>query len=174
MLLQEPLLVIGVFYLLFVVIIIYVRMDFSITKDEASESRMRVASLIEQVQANQDRRSALYQSYEDAINKYKSSKDSPSFVANRKKVDADHKQLTQQIAGLQSKLKSEGSDVSDKVAQLQKLDTDVREVINTGITQAERLISGKMSKQQYVDVESTVKTKKEDLYQKMEALLSSM
>ena len=32
MLLQEPLLVIGSFYLLFLVIIIYVRLDFSITK----------------------------------------------------------------------------------------------------------------------------------------------
>lgn len=174
MLLQEPLLVIGAFYLLFIIIIVYVRMDFSITKDEASESRMRVASLIEQVQTIQDRRSALYQSYEDAVNKYKTSKDSPSFVANRKKIDADHKQLSQQITALQNKLKSEGAEVSEKVAQLQKLDSEVREVINTGIAQAERLISGKMSKQQYVDVEATVKSKKEDLYQKMEALLSAM
>ena len=35
---------------------------------------MRVASLIEQVQGLQDRRSACYQSYDDTINKYKSSK----------------------------------------------------------------------------------------------------
>ena len=76
---------------------------------------MRVASLIEQVQAIQDRRSALYQSYEDAVNKYKSSKDTTSFVANRKKIDADHKQLSQQISALQNKLKTEGSDVADKV-----------------------------------------------------------
>ena len=142
MLLQEPLLVVGAFYLLFVLVIIYVRLDFSITKvnflqfgfidhiwfkiegkflysflpkDEASESRMRVASLIEQVQGAQDRRSALYQSYEDAVNKFKSSKDANSFAAQRKKIDHDHKQLTQEIANLQAKLKSEGVDASEKV-----------------------------------------------------------
>ena len=76
---------------------------------------MRVASLIEQVQGAQDRRSALYQSYEDAVNKFKSSKDANSFAAQRKKIDHDHKQLTQEIANLQAKLKSEGVDASEKV-----------------------------------------------------------
>ena len=60
------------------------------------------------------------------------------------------------------------------MAQLQKLDSEVREVINNAISHSERLISGKMSKQQYVDMEATVKTKREELYQKMESLLSAM
>ena len=77
---------------------------------------MRVSSLIEQVQTLQDRRSALYQSYDDAINKYKTSKDTTSFNANRKKVDADYKAITQQISGVVAKLKSEGADVIDKVS----------------------------------------------------------
>ena len=53
-----------------------------VVKDEASESRMRVASLMEQVQEVQDKRSALYQAYDDAINKFKKSKDAASFTAN--------------------------------------------------------------------------------------------
>ena len=84
-------------------------------QDEASESRMRAASLVEEVQTLQDRRSALYQSYDDTINKYKASKDSASFNANRKKVDADYKAITQQIASVISKLKAESSDVIEKV-----------------------------------------------------------
>ena len=84
-------------------------------QDEASESRMRVAGLLEQVQSVQDRRSALYQSYEDTINKYKSSKDGQGFGSNRKKIDTDHKALTQQISGLLNKLKQEGSDSAEKV-----------------------------------------------------------
>lgn len=76
---------------------------------------MRVASLVEEVQSAQDKRSALYQSYDDAVNKYKSTKDNSSFVAGRKKIDADYKQLTQQIQSLQAQLKTEGSDVNDKV-----------------------------------------------------------
>ena len=76
---------------------------------------MRVAGLIEQVQAIQDRRSALYQSFDDTINKYKASKDQASLLSSRKKIDADYKQLTQQIASLLLKLKSEGSDATEKV-----------------------------------------------------------
>ena len=86
-----------------------------VLQDEASESRMRVASLIEQVQTLQDRRSALYQSYDDTINKYKASKDAASFNTNRKKVDADYKAITQQIAGAVTKLKAEGTDIIEKV-----------------------------------------------------------
>jgi len=76
---------------------------------------MRVASYLEEVQSAQDRRSALYQSYDDAIDKFKASKDMAVFVAARKKIDGDYKQLTQQIQKLQSLLKEEGSDLSDKV-----------------------------------------------------------
>ena len=80
---------------------------------------MRVAGLTDEIGAIQDRRSALYQSYEDAINKYKSSKDTSSFNTNRKKIDADYKLLTGQISALLAKLKSEGSDVADKVSETQ-------------------------------------------------------
>jgi len=77
---------------------------------------MRVASLVEQAQAAHDRRSALYQSYEDAINKYKSTKDVALFGTNRKKIDGDHKTLSQQIGNIQSKLKAEAAEAADKVS----------------------------------------------------------
>lgn len=76
---------------------------------------MRVSSLIDEVQSAHDRRSALYQSYDDAINKFKSSKDVTAFSASRKKIDADYKQLTQQIQNLQTQLKAEGSEAAEKV-----------------------------------------------------------
>ncbi|XP_074645590.1 dolichyl-diphosphooligosaccharide--protein glycosyltransferase subunit 1-like [Tubulanus polymorphus] len=174
LLLQEPLLVVGAFYLLFFCIIIYVRLDFSITKDEASESRMRVASLIEQVQSTQDKRSALYQSYADAINKYKASKDSSSFHSNRKKIDGDHKNLSQQIAQLQSKLKVDSAELADKVNELQKLDQQFRDQVNLGITYAEKLVAGKMNKSQYIEYEATNETKKDDVLQKMETILLAL
>lgn len=39
---MEPLLLVSAFLLLFLVSIIYVRLDFSITRDETAESRMKV------------------------------------------------------------------------------------------------------------------------------------
>lgn len=174
MLLQEPLLIVSALYLLFLVVIVYVRMDFAISKDEASESRMRVASLVEQAQAAHDRRSALYQSYEDAVNKYKSTKDLTLFGTNRKKIDGDHKTLSQQIGNIQSKLKAEGSDASDKVAELQKLDTSVREQITLSIQLAEKLVNGRISKQQYIDGDAGIRAKRDELCQKMDVILASL
>lgn len=173
MMLQEPLLVIGAFYLLFLSVIIYVRLDFSITKDEASESRLRVAGLVEQIQGIQDRRSALYQSYDDQVNKLKSSKDQNTFTANKKRIDGDYKSLTQQIQGLLSKLKAEGSDMAEKIGELQKLDAAVKEQINLSIQVAEKLLSGKISKQIYLEHDGNIKSKKDELCQKMDTLLNS-
>ncbi|KAK3103927.1 hypothetical protein FSP39_022971 [Pinctada imbricata] len=174
LLLQEPLLVVGAFYLLFLLVIIYVRMDFSITKDEAKESRMRVASLVEDVQSTQDKRSALYQSYDDAINKFKSTKDTNSFISGRKKIDGDYKNLTSHISAVQGQLKTEGSDSAEKVSELQNLDRQYKDLIGQAITLAEKLVAGKLGKQQYVDSEKGLNTKREELYQKMEAIRTSL
>ncbi|XP_045164577.2 dolichyl-diphosphooligosaccharide--protein glycosyltransferase subunit 1-like [Mercenaria mercenaria] len=173
-LLQEPLLVVGAFYLLFLLVIIYVRMDFSITKDEAKESKMRVASLVEEVQSAQDKRSALYQSYDDAIDKFKAGKDHSNFTSQRKKIDGDYKQLTSQIQNLQAQLKTEGSDLSEKVAELNRLDHQYKDQINLQITYAEKLVNGKFSKQQYLDNEKSITDKRDELYRKMDELSSSL
>ncbi|XP_060587846.1 dolichyl-diphosphooligosaccharide--protein glycosyltransferase subunit 1-like [Ruditapes philippinarum] len=173
-LLQEPLLVVGAFYLLFCLVIIYVRMDFSITKDEAKESKMRVASLVEEVQSAQDKRSALYQSYDDAIDKFKAGKDHSNFMSQRKKIDGDYKQLTSQIQNLQGQLKSEGSDLGEKVAELNRLDHQYKEQISLQITYAEKLVANKFSKQQYLDNEKSITEKRGELYKKMDELSSSL
>ncbi|XP_013378880.1 dolichyl-diphosphooligosaccharide--protein glycosyltransferase subunit 1 [Lingula anatina] len=174
LLLQEPLLVVLAFWLLFTVVIIYVRLDFSITKDEASESRMRVAGLVEEVQNVHDKRSALYQSYDDAVDKYKANKDTAAFTAQRKKIDADYKALTEQFKALQAKLKQEGTDVAEKVAELQRLDTQFREQVNIAISYAEKLIAGKIPKAQYLEAETSTKSKKEDILGKMENIVTSL
>lgn len=174
LLLQEPLLVVGAFYLLFLLVIVYVRLDFSITKDEAKESKMRVASILEEVQSLQDKRSALYQSFDDAVNKYKSTKDATSFTNSRKKIDADYKQLTQQIQTLQTQLKNEGADVAERVAELQRLDTQHKDLIGVAIQYAEKLVNGKMTRQAYIDQEKANNTKREELLQKMEAVRATL
>lgn len=173
-LLQEPLLVVGAFYLLFLAVIVYVRLDFSITKDEAKESKMRVASLVEEVQSAQDKRSALYQSYDDAINRFKTSKDLNAFQVARKKVDTDYRQLTTQILTLQQQLKAEGTDAAEKVSELQRLDSLYKDQINLAISLAEKLVAGKTTRQQYLDAEAGVTSKREDIYQKMEALRATL
>ena len=60
------------------------------------------------------------------------------------------------------------------MTELQHLDATVRDQLNLAVTNAEKLIAGKFSKQQYIDADAAIKTKKEDLYQKMETILGGL
>ena len=54
------------------------------------------------------------------------------------------------------------------------MDTSVRDQLTLAVTNAEKLIAGKYTKQQYIDVDANIKAKKEDLYAKMEAILAGL
>lgn len=84
MLFREPFLVVGFFYLIFLTAIIYVRMDFSISRDEAAESKMKVSSYVDQAQNLLDSRTALYQAYKDAVDKYKVREPGVILITNSK------------------------------------------------------------------------------------------
>lgn len=174
LMLQEPLLVVLAFYLLFLLVIIYVRLDFAITKDEASECKMKVSGFCEQLQVHHDKRTTIYQRYEQAINNFKSNKDNSGFQATQKKLNSEHKNETQAIAELLTSLKQEAPEVADKVNELQKLDRLVKDQLSNQVTYAEKLLAGKMKKDQYVDFEQGIAKKKEDLLEKMDNILASL
>ena len=85
-------------------------------QDEASESRMRAACLIEEVQRLLDRQSGLYSVYSDAIHKYKSSKDATAFANARKKLDGDYRSISNQISQVQASLSKEQPEAAEKVS----------------------------------------------------------
>ena len=55
--------------------IIYVRLDLTISKDEAAELKMRISSQCELVHTHQNNRAALYERLEEEIQKLKNTKD---------------------------------------------------------------------------------------------------
>lgn len=55
--------------------ILYVRLDLTLSKDAATEAKMRVSSHCEQVHTHHDKRARLYEKLEEEIHKLKSSKD---------------------------------------------------------------------------------------------------
>ena len=59
------------------------------------------------------------------------------------------------------------------MGELQKLDQQVKEQITLLVTYSEKLVAGKMNKTAYLDTEKAVQSKKDDLCQKMEVMLSS-
>lgn len=174
LLLQEPLLVVGAFYLLFVTIIVLVRIDFSISKDEASESRMKVAGLVEEVAAQQAKRSRLTKKYEEAILKYKTNKDANAFRATLKKIEAEYRSATDAIKEMAATISKENADVGDKVAEVQKLSRQHKELIQAAITNAEKVMAGKFSKNQYVDIDKATTAKRTELEVKIDTLLGNL
>jgi len=174
LLLQEPLLLIGAFYLLFTIAIIYVRCDFTICPDEDSEAKIKVATALEQIQGAQASRSDCYRLYDEAIGKFKQSKDASLLMAARKKIEADHKKASVAVAEQIDSLRANGatSDVLDKVNELQKLDNSFKDQVGSSLTYAEKLVAGKMSRGQYMDLEQATNAKKEDIFNKIELLLN--
>ncbi|KAJ8867481.1 hypothetical protein PR048_031283 [Dryococelus australis] len=175
LMLQEPLLVVIAFYLLFLLVIIYVRLDFSITKDEGVESRLRVSGYVEKLMGHQDKRVLTYSRFDDQLAKLKTNKDVSAFQASIKSINADYKAETGQIADLVVKLKSDAPDVADKISELQKLDKQLKELYSQQQTMyVEKLVPGKINRQQFLDFENQLNKKKEECIDKINVLLKTL
>ncbi|XP_037535180.1 dolichyl-diphosphooligosaccharide--protein glycosyltransferase subunit 1 [Nematolebias whitei] len=174
LMLQEPLLVVGAFYILFFTVIIYVRLDFAITKDPAAEVRMKVASITEQVLTLVNRRLGLYRHMDEVVNRYKQSRDMGALNSGRKTLEADHRQLTNEITSLQARLKTEGSDLAEKVVEVQKLDSQLKELVCRSCSEAERLVAGKVKKESYIESEKNLTSKRQELISRIDSLLDAL
>ncbi|XP_008283659.1 dolichyl-diphosphooligosaccharide--protein glycosyltransferase subunit 1 [Stegastes partitus] len=174
LMLQEPLLVVGAFYILFFTVIIYVRLDFAITKDPAAEVRMKVASITEQVLTLVNKRLGLYRHMDEVVNRYKQSRDTGALNSGRKTLEADHRALTNEISSLQARLKAEGSDLADKVGEVQKLDGQVKDLVCRSCQEAERLVAGKVKKEAYIESEKTLTSKRQELVSRIDSLLDAL
>lgn len=175
LMLQEPLLVVVALYLLFLLVIIYVRLDFSINKDEASESKLRIAGQCEKILAAQDRRVNSYNDLDDQLADLKTNKNTSTFQAGVKSVNQEYKNATNAITELSLKLKGEPGDVYERIQELQKLDKALKELYNQQQTlYFEKLIPGKIGRQPFVEAESVIVKKKEETVEKINAIVKSL
>nr|CAH8845720.1 unnamed protein product [Trichobilharzia regenti] len=170
LILREPLMLIVAFLCIFAAIIIYVRLDFSIYKDEKSELRLRAQTLVDEAQALLSRRSSLYQSYEDILLKYKGSKNSTQFTADRRKLETDHKSVTQQLLSVQNKMADLYTDGVEKLNEINSLDQRYRDLIQEGVQLAEKLLSGKLTKAQYQSSNDDLSSKKAEIIYKVDSI----
>ncbi|VUZ50668.1 unnamed protein product [Hymenolepis diminuta] len=172
--LREPAMLITAFMVFFAAIIIYVRLDFSISEDKMGELQQRVQASVNEILNLQNKRSAIYQTYEDVVSSYKSSKDADRFKTDYKKVEADYRSITQRISSMQSKLREFYIEGADKVGELQKFDQEYHGLLTRGVSLAENVISGKISKPQYQTEDDSLSVKKSALIEKMESIAESL
>lgn len=81
---------------------------------------MKVACITEQVLTLVNKRLGLYRHFDETVNRYKQSRDVSTLNSGKKSLETEHKALTSEIALLQSRLKTEGSDLCDKVGVCQR------------------------------------------------------
>ena len=112
-LLREPLLVIAAFMILFATVLIYVRLDFSITSSKVTKSDAN-SSVVESVLKRHGKRANVYDSFDNHIKKFKATKDLASFQTHLKNFTADHKTETQAINDIAVKCKSDAPELSER------------------------------------------------------------
>jgi len=169
----EPLLLVLAFLLLYLVAIVYVRLDFSITVDQGEEAKMKVAGYCEKVASLQDRRAGLYHALEEAILKLKANKDIQAFQNTTKRIGGDQKAETAAISEISQTIRSVSAELGDKVEHLQRMDKQFRDYQAQQTSLVEKLVSGKMAKQQFIEQETNIVRKKTDTLDKINQIIKS-
>ncbi|KAG0717798.1 Dolichyl-diphosphooligosaccharide--protein glycosyltransferase subunit 1 [Chionoecetes opilio] len=174
LMLQEPLLVVVAFFILFLTVILYVRLDLTLSKDDATEAKMRVSSHCEQVHGHHEKRARLYERLEEEIQKLKSSKDVAHSQTATKKIQGSIKEECQAITDLAAKIRLDNAEYAEKVVELQKLDKTLRDSVVQQLSHVEKLVGSKMSKQQYMDAEVPLHKRKEEALDKIKGILGNI
>ncbi|XP_046822670.1 dolichyl-diphosphooligosaccharide--protein glycosyltransferase subunit 1 [Vespa crabro] len=175
LMLQEPLLVALALYLLFLFVITYVRLDFSIDKDEISESKLRIAGQCEKILAAQDRRVTSYNELDDQLNYLKTSKDANAFLSAVKSINQEYKSATNAVTEIAQRLKGESGDMHERVQELQKYDKILKELYNQQQSlYVDKLVPGKIGRQQFVEAETAITKKKEECVEKINSIVKSL
>jgi oligosaccharyltransferase complex subunit alpha (ribophorin I) len=106
-LLREPFLIIAGFLVLFLTVIIYVRLDFSISSSKSAKASGGNSALIENVIRRQGKRAQVYENFDNQLAKLKTNKDAGAFQSALKNLQVDHKNETQAINDIVTKLRAE-------------------------------------------------------------------
>ncbi|CAF2127682.1 unnamed protein product [Rotaria magnacalcarata] len=172
MLFNEPMLLVGPLFGLFCLVIILVRLNFSISRNEGSEARMRVQAVWDQVVENNLKRTGFYQKIDDALNAYKANKDLKGYNEQRKKIENELKTVQQDLAGLQAKVKADSADSAEKIAELQRLDTQQREIQQVLSGLAEKLVGNKLPKPAYLTQEEAARIRLREINARISAIIN--
>lgn len=175
LMLQEPLLVTVALYILFLLVIIYVRIDLSISKDEAAECKLRVSGIIDKLLNLLDDRASTYNQIDDQLSQLKTTKDVHTFNTSMKTINQEYKNETSQIAELSTKIKPDAPEVSEKIAELQKLDRELKDIYaKKQNLYVEKLVSGKIGRNAFVEAETAINKKKDDTIEKINGIIKNL
>lgn len=164
---HEPLLLIAAFFLFFVLTIIYVRLDFAITKDLGNETKLKLAGVNDKFLYHQEKHDLLIGQYDEAMARLKTTKDLNVFSNSSRKITADLKTENQVVNDLLPSIKAMNPEAAERVLEVQKLDRTIREIQQNQASLLDKLIGGKINKQQYLDQDSQLLKRREETREKI-------
>lgn len=160
MLLQEPLLVVTAFMVLFITVIIIVRLDFSISVDEDREARAKVSYLLDEMYSLVNTvNTSVVEEMLEALGAAKDGKDGKAFRNAKKELDAQYRQLTEELTAVSKKVVLVAPSLADKVGEVTKREGERKAAI-TGLGQlAEKILNDKISKSALTEQENIIHSK---------------
>ncbi|CAF1521884.1 unnamed protein product [Adineta ricciae] len=172
MLLHEPMLIVVPLFGLFCLVILLVRLNFSITHNESNETRLRIKAIWEQLSDSNIKRTSLYEKLEDALNSYKTSKDLKAFNELKKKLESEFKNLQQDLTSLQTKVRADSADAAEKIAEFLRLDSQQHDIQSSLSGHAEKLVNGRLDKNVYLEQEKQIRGKIRDIGTRITSILN--
>lgn len=174
MLLQEPLLVVVALYGFFLLIIVIVRLDFSITKDVAVLAKQQASVILDKILQAHDKRSLVVEHYSESISSYKLKKNKEEFARSRRSLDDQFKRCSEDVGKLTRELQGVDAEGTAKVSDLQKKTTSLKEVVDDNCVLAERLVNDRITKSDYVAKEKGNTTNIQRLQQEIDTIVKAL
>jgi len=161
LMLQEPCLVAGAFLALFVAVMLYVRLDLTLSPDKAAEDKLVTSSLTSQVAQHHHARASHYQALLREIQGLcgagQGAKAGASFAAATAKILAQVKEETKTVADLVAKIRSyDAGSLNDRLAELVRADKEAQDALGSQVANMTRLLKGGLTKQAYAEQDQTL------------------
>jgi len=172
---REPLLIIVAFLILFLTVIIYVRLDFSITSSKDGKGAGENTAVVENVLKRHGKRAHIYDTFDNHVSKLKTNKDAAAFQSALKSMQAEHKTETQAINDISVKHKSEAPELAEMITELQRQDRGFWEVYIAYSQAVEKyVIGGKMTRQQFQESEAQFTRKRDEIADKLNQIIKTL
>jgi oligosaccharyltransferase complex subunit alpha (ribophorin I) len=119
--LQEPLLLFAAFFMFFLFIMVYVRIEFNIgpSKQRATNAD-RIDELLSQLKGVMEQAAELHSGLDSSLNKLSKSKNTQQYTQEKQRTEVNLSGCTKELLKIQAELEDVDSDLAKKVRELQR------------------------------------------------------
>lgn len=171
---REPLMLIGALMLVFSCVVVYTRLDFRLDASDGSAGCQRLAAVCGRLLTLHRGCCSSFQRLENAVDAAKLSRDAKPLHAVLEAEKPALEKNTSTMAGLVESLREEDAASHSRLSELIKHEVELRALFIQHAALVNRLASGNLNRNTFIDQEQPVVKKKTDLAHKLEDMTSSL